>query len=399
MSVRATPLPDNLNAIQSPSIAAFSLFFVMKCKIVVSAHRRDDTSCRFHPSTGAGFPLVSKRRHMSQTEPNSIEPDRTINVRGRTRAYLDRLRIRRRDYYLLERIGSPFRERYLAFDPLQGPGGDFALVQRWTRNAASDQYLRVLRQLKDDAFPRVYEWQPREGGFDVALTWVEGVSLSDYFEHVRAGRRPPVDPGQAVRLIQGLAHGMCRLHCKPQVAHGDLQPANVLLTSHPSRLVLIDFGSAWAMQAAAFRVDGDGHHRCYAAPELQGGGTADGFLADQFSISALLFQLLTQQLPFGGLGGKAGRPEYIAASADALVPPSRLSAVCANLPQSLRDGVDRVTMRGLALNPTQRYPDRHPWLDDLFSVSARFRISPELPPLESALTRVIQWFVSRTWRN
>ena len=336
---------------------------------------------------------------MSHTEPQTTDPDRTINVRGRPRAYLDRLRIRRRDYYLLEKIGSPFRERYLAFDPLQGPGGDFALVQRWAKNATSDQFLRVLRKLKDDAFPRVCEWQPREGGFDVALTWVEGISLLDYFEHLRTQRRPPVDPGQAVRLIQGLAHGICKLHHKLQVAHGDLQPANVVLTSHPSRLVLIDFGSAWGMQAAAFRVDGDGHHRCYAAPELQVAGIVNGFLADQFSVSVVLFQLLTQQLPFGGLGGKAGRPEYVAASADALVAPSRLSRACANLPQSLRDGIDRVTMRGLALDPEQRYPDRQPWLDDLFSVSARFRISPELPPLESALTRVIQWFVNRTRRT
>ena len=330
---------------------------------------------------------------MAQSDSTTADPNRMVNVRGRPRPYLDCWRIRRRDYFLLESVGSPFRERYLAFDPYQGPDGDFVLVQRWSKNPASDQFLRVLRKLKDDAFPRVCEWQLRDGGFDVALTWADGISLAEYFEHLHAGRRPPVDPGQAVRLIRSIAHGVCKLHHQPQVAHGDIQPANVVLTSHTSRLVLIDFGSAWTMQTAAFRVDGDGHHRCYAAPELQRAGIADGFLADQFSVSMLLYELLTQQLPYGGLGGKAGRPEFIGKAGDTLVPPSRISSLCGNLPQSLRDGIDRVALRGLALDPAQRYPDRHPWLNDLFEVSARFRLSPELPPMESALTRVIQWFV------
>jgi hypothetical protein len=41
----------------------------------------------------------------------------------------------------------------------------------------------------------------------------------------------------------------------------------------------------------------------------------------------------------------------------------------------------------------ERYRDRHEWLDDLFQTAARFRVKPELPPNEDALTRVIRWFV------
>jgi hypothetical protein len=50
-------------------------------------------------------------------------------------------------------------------------------------------------------------------------------------------------------------------------------------------------------------------------------------------------------------------------------------------------------LRGLALNPQDRYPDRDVWLNDLFEVYARFRLRPELPPIEAALTRVVHWFV------
>lgn len=102
-----------------------------------------------------------------------------VNIRGRNRPYLEHRRIRRRDYFLLERIGSPFRESYLAVDPLAGPGGNFFLVQSLPVGKATEQLLRVLSRLKSDAFPRVVEWQEQRHQIDVALTWTEGISLAD----------------------------------------------------------------------------------------------------------------------------------------------------------------------------------------------------------------------------
>src|SRR5690606_24998599 len=152
------------------------------------------------------------------------------------------------------------------------------------------------------------------------------------------------------------------LHHKLQIGHGDIQPSNIVVTNHVSRLMLVDFGSAWTTQQAAFRDEGDGYHRAYAAPELQTIGGVVGFAADQFSTSVILYELLTMQLPYGGLGGKAGRPEFIDQTAGALIPPSRLSLACGQLPRSLARLLDRVVLRGLALNPEDRYPDRHAWL-------------------------------------
>jgi serine/threonine protein kinase len=253
--------------------------------------------------------------------------------------------------------------------------------------------LRVLSRLKSDAFPRVVEWQRRGENIDVVLTWIEGISLAEYLQNLSASRRPPVDPGQALRLIQGLANAVCQLHHHLQIAHGDIQPANVIITMQPSRLHLIDFGSAWTVDWTTRRVEGDGHHRCYDAPELQNDSTPVGFATDQFSVSVLLFELLTGQLPYGGLGGKAGRPEYVSRAADSLAPPSQASASCRELPRSLRDRLDTLALRGLALNPDDRYPDRNAWLCDLSELSARFRITPDLSPVENVLTRVIGWFV------
>ena len=330
---------------------------------------------------------------MPHSNPRSNDQHpQTVNIRGRRQPYLEHRRIKRRDYYLLERIGSPLRERYLAFDFDQGPGGSFFLVQTWPNGPLAEQQLRVLSGLKQDSLPRVVDWQPRGKTMDVVLTWIEGIPLDKYLENIRKERRPWLDPGQAVRLIHGLANAVCQLHHKQQIAHGDIQPANVIVTSHPSRLVLIDFGSAWVAQDTAIREEGDGLNRCYAAPELSMNADPIGFLADQFSVSVLLYQLLTQQLPYGSMGGKAGHPNHIERAKDSLVAPSKASAACRKLPKSLRDAVDRVTTRGLALGAEERYRDRHAWLDDLFETAARFRFKPELPPNEDALTRVIRWF-------
>ena len=222
---------------------------------------------------------------MPEPAEHSENGDQMINVRGRLRPYLERRRIRRRDYFLLERIGSPFRESYLAFDRLAGPRGSFFLVQSLPIGKAAEQLLSVLSRLKSDAFPRVVEWEEQRHQIDVALTWTEGISLADYLQNIRRRRRPPVEPAQAVRLVNGLAHAVRHLQRSLQVNHGDIKPANVIVTSAPSRLQLIDFGSAWTSNWTTRRTEGDGHHRCYAAPELQTGTTPITLDGDQFSVS------------------------------------------------------------------------------------------------------------------
>jgi serine/threonine protein kinase len=327
-------------------------------------------------------------------------PNQTVLIHGRSRAYLECRRIRRRDYFLLERIGSPFRESYLAFDRLAGPGGSFFMVQSLPVGDAARQLLRVLSRLKNDNLPRAVEWQQNRHQIDVALTWMDGISLADYLQNIREGHRPPVEPAQAVRLVNGLAHAVCHLQRHLQVAHGDIQPANVIVTSHPSRLQLIDFGSAWTIDRTTRRTEGDGLHRCYAAPETQAGVIPVTLAGDQFSVSVLLYELLTLQLPSGGLGGKAGRPEFIARAVDTLVAPSQNSPGCRQLPRSLRDRLDALVLRGLALKPESRYPDHNTWLNHWKELSALFHITPELTPIENIVTKVIGWLVkSRPVRN
>ena len=226
----------------------------------------------------------------------------------------------------------------------------------------------------------------------MVLSWIEGIPLDVYFQNIREKRRPSVDPSQAVRLIHGMANGVAHLHRQMQIEHGDIQPANVIITSHPSRLVLIDFGSAWTTQTTMFRSEGDGHHRAYAAPELQRGVTPVSFYSDQFSVTVLLFELLTGILPYEGLGGRAGRDEHTEVTRDGFKMPSEVNRDLRRLPRSLRDGLDQLCRTGLSLNPSTRYQGHAEWLDALFAIMAQFRLAPELPPTVRWLSRVVEWF-------
>ena len=51
--------------------------------------------------------------------------------------------------------------------------------------------------------------------------------------------------------------------------------------------------------------------------------------------------------------------------ADSLLPPSGLHPDSQRVPGAIRDGVDRVVMRGLSLSVAARYPTSQAWLDDL----------------------------------
>jgi len=107
----------------------------------------------------------------------------------------------------------------------------------------------------------------------------------------------------------------------------------------------------------------------------------------------MLYELLTLQFPYGGLGGKAGQPEFITRAADTLVAPSQISSSCQRLPRSLRDRLDALVLCGLALKPESRYPDHNAWLNHWRELTARFSITPKIPPVEKVLTRVIGWFL------
>jgi len=192
-----------------------------------------------------------------------------------------------------------------------------------------------------------------------------GITLVDA---VRRWSSPPVPEQIAIALE--LAGILAAVH-RAGVTHGDLNPANVLLTGTPPRIMLIGFGRATtvAEREAAFS-----HHDTIVgtlatlAPEQTGRtGRPVDQRADLYGLGVTLYHLATGVLPFE-------QPDPLRLVHDVLarmpVPPSERAEV----PPTLSDMI----MQLLEKEPDQRYQSAEGLAHDLRKLRDRLRLGQEL---------------------
>jgi serine/threonine protein kinase len=294
---------------------------------------------------------------------------------------------------LLSRLSIDERERYLAVADQRGRPPQPVAILILPPSQATRQHLRVLDEVSaaNDQVPTIIDYDVQPARSVIVLKWVHGPTLAELIDKMKTGVQRRMSPTVAFQRIRGLAYTLWSRHGSQQIVHGDIKPANIVVAVNPGRFILIDFGSAWQVHATAWRDSGDGISPIYAAPELQSGDRFVDFRSDQFSVSVILYQLLTLQIPYGGLGGKVGRSEYCAAKVPRLVPPSQISHERQTIPRQVWRGLDRVTLRGLALDPGQHYPTPEAWLDDLREVNLDIQRPRSLSPVHDRLTHVVGW--------
>ena len=271
---------------------------------------------------------------MSSRRPSN-DSLRPVRHEGRAYPVIGRQRIAGRTYLLIKQLASAPRVRFQAFDPRVR---QFRCLLKLPATAVSRRHLESIQRASaaNDSIPTLVEFAKQGDDFWVVLTWVNGSDLKQYLNKVRAGTLPRPSSREVVRLLRGLVHGLRHLHNTCQLVHGDLKPANLILQSRPTRLVTIDFGSAWLREHAADCRTGDGFSRVYTAPELQFDiELQPDFRADQFSASVIAYELLTLQLPYANLGGAAARPESLNQIDIPLKQVSELSPDAKQLPLSL----------------------------------------------------------------
>jgi hypothetical protein len=173
-------------------------------------------------------------------------------------------------------------------------------------------------------------------------------------------RERPLTPDQAVECIGQLAEGLAAVHACG-LLHRDLKPANVLVDGG-GRPRLIDFGLAVPVASAALaEVSGT---LAYMPPE-QARGEVERIdpRTDVYGLGAILYELLTGRPPHQG----ATRAElWRAACRGDVVPPRQVNP---RVPAAL----ERVCMKALATDPTDRYASAAALADDLRRYCARPR--------------------------
>ncbi|MFL5273542.1 MAG: protein kinase domain-containing protein [Anaeromyxobacteraceae bacterium] len=114
--------------------------------------------------------------------------------------------------------------------------------------------------------------------------------------------RAPLPLGEALRIAAAVCDAVAFAHARG-VVHRDLKPANVFLCDD-GRVKVLDFGLAHAFGVPR----AEGGTPAYMAPEQRRGAPEDE-RSDVYALGALVWQLVTRELPFrAGAGARDGEP-------------------------------------------------------------------------------------------
>jgi serine/threonine protein kinase len=252
-------------------------------------------------------------------------------------------------YAVRRRIGSGgFATVWLAYDEqLDSPVAVKVLAENWTEDAHVRQRFleegRYLRKVESPHVVTVYD----AGSLDddrpyLVMSYADQGTLADRLE----GEGLTV--AQASEVVRQIGEGLHALHQRG-VLHRDIKPANVLFrTVDPEhdgtvvRAMVGDLGLGKALDVSS-RLTMIAGTPSYVAPEQAQGEHLDA-RADQFSLAALAFLLLS------------GRPPYAHSSLSAAAAPPPMPPLSTpERPFSAK--VEAVVRRGLSADREERYPD------------------------------------------
>jgi len=179
----------------------------------------------------------------------------------------------------------------------------------------------------------------------LAIEWARGELLE---KHAR--RHGPLPPPQVADIVAQIADAVHAAH-EVKIVHRDLKPENIMFDAESGVVKLLDFGIATdtdiepeqRLTRAGFFVG----TLMYVAPEALSGELVTP-AADQYSLATIAYFLLTGCLPYTA---KTPREMFSQLLSQ---PPIPINA--ARQGMRFSSAIESVIMRGLAKEPTKRFP-------------------------------------------
>ncbi|QLL09651.1 serine/threonine-protein kinase [Mycobacterium vicinigordonae] len=218
------------------------------------------------------------------------------------------------------------------------------LTSSYSHNPAFRERLfreaRTAGRLHDPHVVPIHGCGEIDGQLYIDMRLIDGTDLQTILEHHGA-----LPPPRAVHIVRQIASALDAAHAET-VIHRDVKPANILLSGHDFAC-LVDFGLASAATDTKLTSEGTTIGSfAYLAPErLASGHITPG--ADIYALACVLYECLTGSAPYAD---RTEIPGIIAAHLSS--PPPRPSQQRPDIPV----GFDDVITRGMAKDPTQRYP-------------------------------------------
>jgi protein kinase-like protein len=231
---------------------------------------------------------------------------------------------------------------------------DLEFRERFRREAA------MQARLEHPHIVTVYEAGESEEGLFLALKYVEGTDLRRLIE---SGE---LSPSRALDLLEQVASALDAAH-ELDLVHRDVKPQNVLVGGR-DRAYLADFGLTKSEDVRELTKAGTYVGSLdYVSPE-QVRGEPVTEASDRYAFAAVLYECLAGEVPY------PRDTEAAVLYAHVSEPPPRLSEHRAELPAEL----DAVVARGLAKQPSERYPTA---TELVSAAQAVFDLHPTGPPL------------------
>jgi serine/threonine-protein kinase len=206
----------------------------------------------------------------------------------------------------------------------------------------------------------VYAMGERGGFAYIVMAYVEGITLGE-----RIRTRGPLLPGQAARMLREVSWALAYAHAAG-IVHRDVSAENIVLERGTDRAIVMDFGIASAMYAAAVtedgRVMGNAH---YVSPEQAVGEPVDA-RSDLYSLGVVGFYALTGRLPFEGESPADVVTKHLS------VPAPAIASMASAVPARLAQAVDKC----LAKEPLRRHRTAEAFAE---AIDQAFEHAKEIP--------------------
>jgi serine/threonine protein kinase len=259
-------------------------------------------------------------------------------------------------FRVLARLGrGAFGSVYRAHDPQLDREVALKAAHPGTlsRPQAMERFLREGKAAARLCHPQivpVFDAGCDDGAYYLAMTYLEGLTLAAAL----AEQRP--DPRRAAAVVRQLAEALDHAHSLG-IVHRDVKPANVMLDGQGDAH-LMDFGLAHLQQNEAEKPTHAGAvlgTPAYMAPEQAKGQTGEPLPAsDQYSLGAVLYELLCGRPPFDG-------PAQIVLFHAVQTAPAAPRRLDPHVPLDL----ETICLKAMAKQPEDHYPSCGDMADDL----------------------------------
>jgi serine/threonine-protein kinase len=210
----------------------------------------------------------------------------------------------------------------------------------------------------------VHEFDEAEEKTFISMAYIEGQSLR---KKIESG---PLELDEILRIATQVAEGLQEAH-KRGIIHRDIKSPNIMVDERDQAKIM-DFGLARVAGGSLITQEGTTMGTiAYMSPEQARGEEVD-HRTDIWSFGVVLYEMLSEQLPF-----KGEKDSSILYSIEHREP-TPLKEIKPKIPAEL----DQVVKKALAKNPDERYQNMDELLDDLYSISKGF-----VPPKIKAAIR------------